>query len=116
MQIAMSKREELAATEPQVLAGVGQYFTGFREALAISDRALHDVSSALKEVAGVVSGSEGVTIVDVLDENLRIRKECNDEVKERLSRIEKGKDKMKDTECKGLRDFFLECAMKKDKS
>lgn len=88
LNIASNKRQELAATGPAVLAGAGK-FTGFREVLAISDRALQDVSSALKEVSAAASGGEGAILEEVLQSNLKLRKECNAFIQEKLQRAEK---------------------------
>jgi len=113
LDIAMSKREELAATECQTLAGVGK-FTGFREVVAISDRALQDVSSALKEVSGAVKGSDGVGIVDVLEANLKLRKDLKLQIQEKLNRAERGRPKDSPLDFyPGMIDFFKEGAAPK---
>merc|ERR1712187_179753 len=106
--IAMSKREELEATEPQRLAGVGS-FTGFREVMAVSDQALKDISSALKEVSAAVKSSDGVDIVDALEANLKLRKEAKSIVQEKLLRAERGRPPSSPAgECPGMVDFFRE--------
>jgi hypothetical protein len=87
LRIASSKREELAATYPQTLAGVGR-FSGFQEVLMISDRALQDVSSALTEVSAVATGGDGAVLEEVLEANLKLRKEYNTQISEKLSRVE----------------------------
>eukprot|EP00929_Paragymnodinium_shiwhaense_P039747 TRINITY_DN20840_c0_g1_i2.p1 TRINITY_DN20840_c0_g1~~TRINITY_DN20840_c0_g1_i2.p1 ORF type:complete len:396 (+),score=100.77 TRINITY_DN20840_c0_g1_i2:314-1501(+) len=87
--IAMSKAEELSATWPQTLAGIGR-FLGFQEVLAISDRALQDVSSALKEISGVGS-ADGAVIAEALEANLKLRKDINQLIQERLLRAEYGR-------------------------
>lgn len=88
LHIASSKREELAATNPQTLAGVGK-FSGFREVLEISDRALQDVSSALKEVSAAATGGDGTVLEDVLEANLKLRKEYNMLVQDKLTQVDK---------------------------
>lgn len=87
LRIASSKREELAATFPQTLAGAGR-FTGFLEALSISERALQDVSSALKEVSAVVEGGDGTVLEEVLEVNLKLRKEYNQAIYEKLATVD----------------------------
>ena len=62
VKIAFSKHEELAATTPDILSGSGT-FTGLRDVLLTSDRALNDVSSALKEVSAAVSGGDGAVLL-----------------------------------------------------
>mmetsp|Transcript_15448 Transcript_15448/g.32548 ORF Transcript_15448/g.32548 Transcript_15448/m.32548 type:complete len:573 (-) Transcript_15448:40-1758(-) len=89
LKIASSKREELLATDLQTLAGVGR-FTGVQEVLAISHRALQEVSSALKEVSAAASGSEGTVLEEALEANLKLRKDCNALIQERLVRAELG--------------------------
>jgi len=87
LRIAHSKHNELAATNPATLAGEGS-FIGFREVLGISDRALGDVSSALKEVSAAVKGGDGNVLETLLESNLKLRKEYNLLLAERLSRAE----------------------------
>eukprot|EP00927_Polykrikos_kofoidii_P047536 TRINITY_DN4174_c0_g1_i1.p1 TRINITY_DN4174_c0_g1~~TRINITY_DN4174_c0_g1_i1.p1 ORF type:complete len:538 (+),score=94.53 TRINITY_DN4174_c0_g1_i1:110-1723(+) len=84
ISIAMSKREELAAADPQTLASVGK-FMGVREVLAISNRALQDVSSALKEASTAVSNESGYAIVEALEANLKVRKAYNELIQKKLS-------------------------------
>lgn len=86
LRIAVSKRYELGATEPTILSSVGR-FAGFREVLATSDRALQDISSALKEVSAASSGGDGV-LESVLEANLKLRKDANGKVKEKLQSAE----------------------------
>lgn len=73
LRIADAKRLELAATAPEVLAGKGR-FTGLDEVLQISERALHDISSSLKEVRSAAK-EEGAILEEVLEANLKLRKE-----------------------------------------
>lgn len=89
LRIATSKREELAATYPQTLAGVGK-FNGFREVLQISDRALQDVSSALKEVSAAATGGDGAVLEEVLEANLKLRKEYNMLIFDKLAHVDEG--------------------------
>jgi hypothetical protein len=86
LRIAASKREELAATYPQTLSGVGK-FNGFREVLSISDRALQDVSSALKEVSAAATGGDGQVLEEVLESNLKLRKEYNMNITEKIGKV-----------------------------
>merc|ERR1712048_869390 len=103
-----SKRDELEATEPQKLAGVGN-FTGFREVMAVADQALKDISSALKEVSAAVKSSDGVEIVDALEANLKLRKESKGMIAEKLIRAERGRPSSSPAgECPGMVDFFRE--------
>merc|ERR1712194_623000 len=85
LKVAVSKREELAATEPQTLSGMGK-FDGFREVLAISDRALQDASSALKEVSAAGNRNDGAVLERVLETNLKFRKDCLGEIQAKLRR------------------------------
>merc|ERR1712194_407882 len=85
LKVAVSKREELAATEPQTLSGMGK-FDGFREVLAISDRALQDASSALKEVSAAGNRNDGAILERVLETNLKFRKDCLGEIQAKLRR------------------------------
>lgn len=86
LRIAVSKRHELAATDPATLSSVGG-FVGFREVLATSDRALSDISSALKEVSAASSGGDGV-LESVLEANLKLRKDANSQIREKLQSAE----------------------------
>lgn len=106
LAIALSKREELSATNPQTLAGVGR-FQGFREVLAISDRALQDISSALKEVSSAISSSDGAIFEEVLEANLKLRKDLNAAIQDKLRGIEKGRE-----DGEGMVTFFKEAKMK----
>mmetsp|Transcript_6923 Transcript_6923/g.17720 ORF Transcript_6923/g.17720 Transcript_6923/m.17720 type:complete len:574 (-) Transcript_6923:125-1846(-) len=121
LKIATSKRQELAATAPQTLAGVGK-FSGLREVLSVSDRALQDVSSALKEVSAVAKGGEGAVLEEVLEANLKLRKDINERIAEKLMRAERGsisaapvsataRQDRKDTGEGGLNRFFQEAKM-----
>jgi len=87
IRIAADKRAELAATDPQTLAGAGK-FLGFREVLAISDRSLQDVSSALKEVSAVDGGCDGEVLGEVLEANLKLRRQYNAVVWDKLHKAE----------------------------
>mmetsp|Transcript_26512 Transcript_26512/g.61874 ORF Transcript_26512/g.61874 Transcript_26512/m.61874 type:complete len:563 (-) Transcript_26512:226-1914(-) len=116
LNIAYSKHHELAATDPETLAGVGQ-FTGFREVMMISDRALQDVSSALKEVSAALGGKDGATLESVLEVNLKLRKEHNAAIYEKLQRVEGGRqDHLPHSDgadghgpaAEGIPDFFEE--------
>jgi len=110
LRIASSKREELSATFPQTLSGTGR-FTGFLEAFSISERALQDVSSALKEVSAVVEGVDGTTLEEMLELNLKLRKEYNQVIWEKLATVdpEVGQAAMMSTEQTGLlHQFFRE--------
>merc|ERR1712048_1072147 len=110
MDIAMSKRDELEATEPQKLAGVGN-FTGFREVMSVADQALKDISSALKEVSAAVKSNDGADIVDALEANLKLRKESKSIIQEKLLRAERGRPVGSPAgECHGMVHFFLEAS------
>merc|ERR1712217_75439 len=85
LKVAIAKREELAATEPQALSGRGN-FDGFREVLAISDRALQDASSALKEVSAAGNRNDGQVLEKVLETNLKYRRDCLGEIQAKLVR------------------------------
>jgi len=89
LKVANSKRLELTATSPQELAGKGN-FAGFREVLSISDRALNDISSALREVSATAQGSDAALLEEVLEANLKMRKEINVHIQEKLERADKG--------------------------
>jgi hypothetical protein len=89
LRIASSKREELAATYPETLSGVGK-FNGFREVLQISERALQDVSSALKEVSAAAAGGDGAVLEEVLEANLKLRKELNMLIVDKLAHVDEG--------------------------
>lgn len=108
LEIAMNKREELAATQPEALASA-ERFSGLREVLSISDRALQDVSSALKEITGVTGSLEGMAIVEALEANLKLRKEHNSVVHEKLIRAEKLTNGMT-SNAPGMVGFFREAA------
>jgi len=71
------------------LAGKGN-FAGFREVLSISDRALNDISSALREVSATAQGSDAALLEEVLEANLKMRKEINLHIQEKLERADKG--------------------------
>eukprot|EP00971_Amphidinium_carterae_P293536 5827745-Amphidinium_carterae.1 len=114
LNIAFSKHQELAATNPEQLAGVGQ-FTGFREVMMISDRALQDVSSALKEVSAALGGREGAVLESVLEVNLKLRKEHNAAIYEKLQRVEGKQDQQlaagdapDGRSAEGIPDYFNE--------
>lgn len=107
MKVADGKRKELAATDPFELAGNGR-FTGLREVLSISDRALQDVSSSLKEVRAAASGRDGPILETVLEENLKLRKEINLLIEDRLHRGEFGGSDT-DKILPGLLQFWEEC-------
>lgn len=132
LRIAMSKREELAATDPHNLAGVldtsscdsgergTSRFSGFREVLMISDRALQDISSALREVSATVGDSDGAALEEVLEANLKLRKEYNLVIQEKMRIAERGKDAMREerrshpeNDVKGLLQFFDEAHIPK---
>merc|ERR1712039_311672 len=57
------------------LSGEGN-FEGFREVLSISERALQDASSALKEVSAAGNRSDGAILEKMLEENLKFRRNC----------------------------------------
>jgi hypothetical protein len=113
LEIAMNKRDELAATEPQTLANSSGRFSGVREILAISERALQDVSSALKEINSAANRSEGSAIVEALESNLKLRKEYAALVQEKVSRAERGRPNSSPLGgTLGMRDFFQEASMR----
>merc|ERR1712228_614165 len=87
LRIAKSKLDEMGATDPEQLCGLQKpsRFGGFRE---VSDRALQDVSSALKEVSVATGGGDGVAMEDVLCHILKIRKEINHHIHNKLNRLE----------------------------
>lgn len=91
LNITLSKHRELQATRLSILADRDS-FTGFRECLEISNVALRDVSSALKEVSATVSGLDGATLEESLEFNLGIRKELNQLIKETLQSAEDGQE------------------------
>lgn len=108
VRIAVSKQRELAATEPQTLARLGR-FAGFREVLAISDRALQDASSALKEVSAASPQGDS-TLEAVLEASLKLRKETNAKIQEKLAIAEQGRKGRigGQRDIKGMVDFFAE--------
>jgi len=111
VKVADSKLQELADTHPQKLAGVGrERFTGFREVLAISDRALQDVSRALREVTGGDGANEGDAAVleEVLEANLKLRKEVNAHIQAKLNEVD-GKGTAT-SEPSGMSKYFFEAA------
>ena len=57
MRICYSKHRELCSTYPMTLSRDGN-FLGIRDVLQTSDRALNDVSSALKEVSAASDGGD----------------------------------------------------------
>jgi len=108
VRIAVNKQLELAATEPQTLARVGR-FTGLREVLAISDRALVDASSALKEVSAASPHGDS-TLEAILEASLKLRKEANAKIQEKLAIAEQGRKGWGggQRDIKGMVDFFSE--------
>merc|ERR1712136_263138 len=104
LKIASSKHEELVATYPETLASKGN-FEGFREVVSISDRALQDISSALKEVSASVPGADGYALEEVLEASLKIRKEINALITDKLTRSEVGGETK---ETRGMLQFFEE--------
>lgn len=110
LKVANDKRRELAATEPMQLAGSGR-FDGLHEIVEMSDGALQDVSSSLKEVRAAAHG-DGDVLEEVLEGNLEIRKEINALIQERRIRAECGayNDKGTEIEEQGLLQFFQEAA------
>jgi len=110
LRLAMSKREELGATDPQMLAGKGK-FLGFREVLSVSERALQDVSSALKEVSATLNTSDGSVLEEVLEHNLRLRKSINSQLLDKLVRAERGSPAIRSqAEAEGAAQFFKEAS------
>jgi len=111
-KIAFGKCEELEAAELQVLASAGDKFGGCREVLHISDRALQDMSSALKEIGTACSTSDGAHLVDTVESNLKLRKHCNALVQTKLLRAKTGQtsQEQKPTH-KGILQFFSEAHM-----
>jgi len=110
LRVAIAKMQELDATDPTTLAGVGR-FQGFHEVLSISDRSLQDVSSALKEVVSTVSGADGTALEEVLEHNIRLRKASNTTLQEILHQVEKGSSASgggESVEIPGIRQFFEE--------
>merc|ERR1712087_869491 len=104
VKVADSKLRELANTDPQKLAGVGQErFTGFREVLSISDRALQDVSRALREVTAAANEGDATVLEEVLESNLKLRKEVNLHIQAKLDAADG-----KGTELTGMNLFFYE--------
>jgi len=110
LKVADDKRRELAATEPMQLAGSGR-FDGLHEIVEMSDGALQDVSSSLKEVRAGADG-DGDVLEQVLEDNLEIRKEINALIQERRIRAECGAydDAGTDIQEQGLLQFFSEAA------
>lgn len=94
-RIASSKREELSATNPETLAGVGS-FAGFREVLEISEHALTDVSSALKEVSAAEESGDGAMLEEVLELNLKLRRELNMCIINKIGTIDEASGVMKE--------------------
>lgn len=110
LKVADDKRRELAATEPMQLAGSGR-FDGLHEIVEMSDGALQDVSSSLKEVRAGADG-DGDVLEQVLEDNLEVRKEINALIQERRIRAECGAydDTGTDIQEQGLLQFFSEAA------
>jgi len=102
LKVALRKQRQLADTFPEVLSSAGN-FGGLREVMAISDMALQDVSSSLKEVSSAVASNEGVVFEEILEVNLKRRKEINTLISEKLVRAEWGGDGHA-----GLHQFFEE--------
>mmetsp|Transcript_74078 Transcript_74078/g.162113 ORF Transcript_74078/g.162113 Transcript_74078/m.162113 type:complete len:625 (-) Transcript_74078:114-1988(-) len=101
-----AKRLELSAAEPQILAKSGN-FTGLHEVLAVSNLALGDVSSALREVSAVAGTTDGGLLEEVLEANLKLRQEINNHIQAKISKCYQGDDRTE-----GLASFFFE--QKKD--
>merc|ERR1712064_18860 len=102
LKVALRKQRQLADTFPEVLSSAGN-FGGLREVMAISDMALQDVSRSLKEVSSAVASNEGVVFEEILEVNLKRRKEINTLISEKLVRAEWGGDGHA-----GLHQFFEE--------
>ncbi|CAJ1344899.1 unnamed protein product [Effrenium voratum] len=111
LKVLDMKRRELAATEPVKLAGTGR-FNGLHEIVEISDGALHDVSSSLKEVRAA-AGSDGAFLEEVLEDNLQIRKEINALIQARKDQAELGALNEEGTKVveEGLLQFFQEASL-----
>jgi len=112
VRIAVNKQRELAATEPQTLASRPR-FGGFREVLSISDRALQDVSSALKEVSAASPHGDS-TLEAILEAGLKLRKEANAKMQEKLAIAEQGRKGRGagQADIKGMVDFFAEISQR----
>lgn len=96
------------------LAGDGN-FTGVRDVLMTSDRALNDVSSALKEVSAAASGGDGAVLEEVLEANLKLRKHMNEVVYDRVARAETGSSggggRSGPSDAEGILQFFKEASL-----
>lgn len=112
LKIADMKRQELAATEPVRLSGSGR-FHGLHEIFEVSERALQDVSSSLKEVRAAASSGDGIVLEQALEDNLQLRKELNALIQEKRERAESGAFSAEGTEVaeEGLLQFFQEAAL-----
>lgn len=114
LRIAYSKHKELSATHPMRLSGDGN-FTGVRDVLMTSDRALNDVSSALKEVSAAASGGDGAVLEEVLEANLKLRKHMNEVIYERVARAETGSSgagaRSGPSDAEGIIQFFKEASL-----
>ncbi|CAE7682381.1 Sgta [Symbiodinium pilosum] len=112
LKVADMKRQELAGTEPVRLSGSGR-FNGLHEIFDVSERALQDVSSSLKEVRAAASSGDGPVLEQVLEDNLELRKELNALIQERRARAESGAFNSEGSEVaeEGLLQFFQEAAL-----
>jgi len=110
IKIAHKKLQEIRASDPQTLAGRGN-FSGLKEVLSVSDRALTDVSSALKEVSAVAGGGDGHTLECVLEKNLKLRKELNELISSLLSSHLDVEDAKGASDENGMRALFDEARM-----
>merc|ERR1711948_22079 len=101
-------------------------FDGLREVLSISDRALTDSSSALKEVSAA-NRVDGAILEKVLEANLKYRRDVLTEVHNKLNRVtgegqtyiqsaeSKDKGKYEDNKEVYMQDFFKEVSMARKK-
>lgn len=111
LRICYSKYRETSATDPFGLAACGN-FNGVREVLTTSDRALSDVSSALKEVTAVTSGGDGQVLEEVLETGLKMRKQVNEIIYSKLARAEFGGKTAGGAEGpEGMLQFFKEASL-----
>lgn len=117
VRVAYNKYKELFDASPDILAGNGK-FNGLRDVLVISDRALNDVSSALKEVSASegASGGDGQQLEDMLSVNLKLRKDINNLISDKVRLAESGTPAIDRSVAgqsvfEGMHQFFKEAAM-----
>jgi len=111
LKIAGIKIRELQNASPFILAKDGA-FSGLREILVVSDRALGDISSALKEISAVCTSRGDAHVLErLLEVNLKLRKGLNELITGRIFRSEQGHaSKVKGEMAKGLVHYFKEAS------